>query len=146
MEYKGKLYGRIGKTYVEMKFSTDDIDAIQAENERLMAWENACKAANTENKRLRGTIETMRAENERLINFNIHLQETSAKYVWYPASTPPKHNGDVIAVLSDGTFFMARHNNISGWGFYFLDNGLQFDDTLGRNVTHWMPLSSLPSI
>ncbi len=85
-------------------------------------------------------------ENERLINFNIHLQETSAKYVWHPASTPPKHNGDVIAVLSDGTFFMARHNNLSGWGFYFLDNGLQFDDTLGRNVTHWMPLSSLPSI
>ena len=146
MEYKGKLYGRIGKTYVEMKFSTDDIDAIQAENERLMAWENACKAANTENKRLRGTIETMRAENERLINFNIHLQETSAKYVWYPASTPPKHNGDVIAVLSDGTFFMAGYNLLLGWGFSFFDYGLLFGEILGCNVTYWFLFSSLPSI
>jgi len=35
MKYTGKLYGKIGKTYVEMQFSTDDVDALQAENERL---------------------------------------------------------------------------------------------------------------
>ena len=65
---------------------------------------------------------------------------------WRPASVPPKENKDVIAVLSDGTYFMARYSSVSGWGFYFLDNGLQFDDSIGRKVTHWLPLTALPSI
>lgn len=65
---------------------------------------------------------------------------------WQPASTLPKENKDVIAVLNDGTFFMARYSSVSGWGLYFLDNGLQFDSAIGRRVTHWLPLSALPPI
>ncbi len=65
---------------------------------------------------------------------------------WISASILPKENTDVIAVLSDGTFFMAKHSRAFGWGFYFSDNGFQFDDSVGRKVTHWLPLTSLPSI
>ncbi len=65
---------------------------------------------------------------------------------WVPVSTLPPENKDVIAVLTDGTFFMARHSRLSGWAFYFSDNGLQFDDIAARNVTHWLPLTALPPI
>lgn len=65
---------------------------------------------------------------------------------WKPASVLPKENKDVIAVLSDETYFMARYSIVSGWGFYFLDNGFQFDDSIGRKVTHWLPLTALPPI
>ena len=62
---------------------------------------------------------------------------------WITSDIKPKENKDVIAVLKCGTIFMARHN-INGWGLYFLDNGLQFDPAIGKNVTHWIPLTALP--
>ena len=65
---------------------------------------------------------------------------------WKPASDLPKDNKDVLAVVRDGTFFMARHSSVSGWGFYFLDNGFQYDNSKGREVTHWMPLTNIPSV
>lgn len=37
MEYKGKLYGRLGMQYFELNLNSDDVDALQAENERLRA-------------------------------------------------------------------------------------------------------------
>jgi hypothetical protein len=65
---------------------------------------------------------------------------------WRPASNPPSENNkDVLAKLKDGTIFMARFSNIAGWGFYFLDNGLQYDREIGRKVKFWMPLTALPS-
>lgn len=74
----------------------------------------------------------------------------AGKYIkletWIPANKPHKENKDVIACLKDGTFFMARYSNVSGWGFYFLDNGFQYDSTVSNAVTHWMPLSSLPQV
>lgn len=42
MEYKGKLYGKIGMQYFELNLNSDDVDALQAENERLR---DAIKAA-----------------------------------------------------------------------------------------------------
>ena len=65
---------------------------------------------------------------------------------WNPASTLPPQNKDVIAVLTDGTFLMARHSRLLGWAFYFSDTGLQFDDIVARNVTNWLPLTALPPI
>lgn len=73
-------------------------------------------------------------------------QKANSYPSWNPASNPPNENKDVIAVLRDGTFFMARYSSVSGWGFYFLDTGLQFGDSAAKKVTHWMPLSALPPI
>lgn len=74
----------------------------------------------------------------------------AGKYIkletWIPANNPPKENKDVIAVLKNGTFFMARYSSVNGWGFYFLDNGFQYDSTVSKAVSHWLPLSSLPPI
>lgn len=56
MEYKGKLYGKIGKTYIEMQFSADDVDTLKAENDRLRA----------ESQRFLSGRERLQAENERL--------------------------------------------------------------------------------
>lgn len=35
MKYTGKLYGKLAGRYFEMEISSDDVDALQAENERL---------------------------------------------------------------------------------------------------------------
>jgi len=80
-----------------------------------------------------------------LIAMDEYAEQKSKDYSpWNPASKPPNENKDVIAVLKDGTFFMARYSGVSGWGFYFLDNGLQFGDSAAKRVTHWMPLSAFP--
>ena len=35
MEYKGKLYGKIGKSYIPLLSTTDDVDAMEANIKQL---------------------------------------------------------------------------------------------------------------
>ena len=66
---------------------------------------------------------------------------------WIPVTKQtPNHGRDILVVLKDGTIMMGRYR-ISGGGFfslYFSDTGLQYDDYMSRQVTHWMELPLQP--
>lgn len=111
------------------------VAGVEAAIDALLQEINAKKAENA----------LLKLENA-LIQAQIEDEAEKLVETWRPASVPPKENKDVIVVLADGTYFMARYSSLSGWGFYFIDNGFQFDFSIGRKITHWMPLASLPPV
>lgn len=64
---------------------------------------------------------------------------------WISGNETPQHTKDVIAMVTDGTFFMARHYHDTKWNFYFSDTGLKPDDTKRMKVVCWLPLERLPA-
>lgn len=64
---------------------------------------------------------------------------------WISGNEIPQHTKDVIAMVTDGTFFMARHYYDTKWNFYFSDTGLKPDDTRRMKVVCWLPLERLPA-
>lgn len=64
---------------------------------------------------------------------------------WISGDENPTNTQDVIAMVVDGTFFMARYYHESKWNFYFSDTGLKSDDTRRMKVICWLPLERLPA-
>jgi len=62
---------------------------------------------------------------------------------WIFGNQAPEHANDVLVMISDGTFFMARHYRDTKWNFYFSDTGLKPDNTERMKVTCWLPLERL---
>ena len=65
---------------------------------------------------------------------------------WHPVTKLPPIDKDVLCRLKDGTFLMAKYGGNFIWGFYFSDVGFRFDSEISKQVTDWLPLSSLPPI
>jgi hypothetical protein len=84
-------------------------------------------------------------KNETTIN---HQAPPDAKRMlaagWISGDETPTNTKDVITMVVDGTFFMARYYHDTKWNFYYSDTGLKPDDTRRMKVVCWLPLERLP--
>lgn len=69
MEYQGKLYGKVGKSYFPLVLTTKDVDKLESENEALQQMRQ-------DYARVTADLIIVRHENERL---KIRLEEYSVE-------------------------------------------------------------------
>jgi hypothetical protein len=63
MEYKGKLFGKVGKTYFPLELTTTDVEKLQEESAQ---WNLYAKSVDEQIVDRNSLIDKLQAENERL--------------------------------------------------------------------------------